>query len=141
MKDQKLPGQDHISRLCPPKTAPNGEITGAAFLLKRNEDSLSVNWLEFLNCSCREDEIREIKRIYSKKLHVAKASRIAVLNVGMMCKAVFEQSPDHRRIAVSHQPDLPDDPSHSEISNLRDDNEVIAELIVRTVQENHPAIN
>ena len=141
MRGQKLPDGDHIARLCPPKTTPNGIITGAAFLLKTNEDGLSVNWLEFLKCSCREDEIKEVREIYSRKLHVKKASRIAVLNVGITCNTVFEQSPDNRRIVVYHQPDLPDDPSHSEVLNLRDDDELIAELIQRTVQENYPAIN
>jgi hypothetical protein len=142
MRGQKLPDRDHIARLCPPKTAPNGIITGAAFLLKPEEDGLSVNWLEFLNCSCREDEIKELRRIYKRKFNrVSKASRIAVLNVGTTCNTVFEQSPDNRRIVVHHQPDLPNDPSHSEVFNLRDDDELIAELIRRTVQENHPAIN
>jgi hypothetical protein len=139
MRGQKLPDQDHISRLCPPKTAPNGVITAAAFLLKLEEESLSVNWLEVLNCSCREDEIKEIRQIYSRKFRrVAKASRIAVLNVGTMCNTVFEQSSDNRRIVVHHQPEPPIDPSHSEVFNLREDNELIAEVILRTILENHP---
>jgi len=140
MRGQRLPDRDHIARLCPPKTAPNGIITGAAFLLKPNEDGLSVNWLEFLNCSCRDNEIKEIRGIYTRKFNrVPKAARIAVLNVGTMCNTVFEQSPDNRRVVVYHKPDLPDDPSHSEVFNLRDDNELIAELILRTVLEDYPA--
>jgi hypothetical protein len=138
MRGQKLPDQDHISRLCPPQTAPNGIITAAAFLLKLEEEGLSVNWLEVLNCSCREDEIREIKQTYSKKLKVSKNSRIAVLNVGIMCNTVFEQSSDNRRIVVHHQPEPTIDPSHSEVFNLREDNELIAEVILRTILENHP---
>ena len=142
MRGQELPDQDHISRLCTPKTAPHGIITATAFLLKPEEEGLSVNWLEFLNCSCREDEIRKIRQIYSRKFRrVSKASRIAVLNIEKMCNTVFEQSQDHRRIVVHHQPEPPIDLSHSEVFNLREDNLLIAELILRTVQENHPASN
>ena len=138
MRGQKLPDQDHISRFCPPKTAPNGIITAAAFLLRPEEEGLSVNWLEFLKCLCRKDEIREIKQTYSRKLKVSKNSRIAVLNVGTMCNTVFEQSSDNRRIVVHHQPEPPIDPSHSEVFNLREDNQLIAEVILRTILENHP---
>lgn len=138
MRGQKLPDQDHISRFCPPKTAPNGIITAAAFLLRPEEEGLSVNWLEVLKCLCREDEIREIKQTYTRKLKVSKNSRIAVLNVGIMCNTVFEQSPDNRRILVRHQPEPDIDPSHSEVFNLREDDELIAEVILRTILENHP---
>ena len=138
MRGQKLPDQDHISRFCPPKTAPNGIITAAAFLLRPEEEGLSVNWLEFLKCLCRKDEIRKIKQTYSRKLKVSKNSRIAVLNVGTMCNTVFEQSSDNRRIVVHHQPEPPIDPSHSEVFNLREDNQLIAEVILRTILENHP---
>ena len=138
MRGQKLPDQDHISRFCPPKTAPNGVITATAFLLRPEDEGLSVNWLEVLKCLCRGDEIKEIKQTYSRKLKISKNSRIAVLNVGIMCNTVFEQSPDNRRISVRHQPEPDIDPSHSEVFNLREDNELIAEVILRTILENHP---
>jgi hypothetical protein len=40
MKGDPLPGKDHISRYCAPKTAPDGQPTGASFMLRKDEDFL-----------------------------------------------------------------------------------------------------
>jgi len=61
MKGDPIPDKDHIARLCSPKTVPDGQIEASAFLLRRDEESLSINWLESLNCSSRECEITESK--------------------------------------------------------------------------------
>ena len=77
MKGDKIPDSDNIARFCRPWQAPEGEIQATAFMLRTGEESLSVNWLEFLKCSDRKNEIREIQRIYSKTLSVSVNARIA----------------------------------------------------------------
>ena len=138
MKGDKIPNQHHITRYCQPKYILDGQIQPGAFKLRAGEESLSVNWLEFLNCSSRESEIAEIQNIYSTKLNVGARAKIAVLNVGEVHQKVLTESPDGRNLEVIHDP-LIDDSSHSGIYNLKQDGELIAELILETVRETYPA--
>lgn len=138
MKGDKIPDQDHISRLCLPRTiAEDGQIQAAAFVLRKDEEGLSVNWLEFLGCSSREDEINEVRDVYNAKMTVGAKAKIAVLNVGQVCKKVLIESIERRKLDVLHDPEEVD-PSHSGIYNLRLDDELIAELILQTVDEPYP---
>jgi len=139
MKGDKIPDSDNIARFCRPWQAPEGEIQATAFMLRTGEESLSVNWLEFLKCSDRKNEIREIQRIYSKTLSVSVNARIAILNVGEIRNIVRTESPDNRNIEVLHDPIPGGDQSHSGVYNLEQDNEFIAELILETICENYPA--
>lgn len=139
MKSDKIPEQDHIARYCKPTTVEDEQIQATAFMLREGEESLSVNWLEFLNCTSRESEIEEIRSIYSRKLkRVGANAKIAVLNVGEVREKVIKESQDRRNLEVLHNPEN-DDPSHSGIYNLKQDNELIAELILETVSENYSA--
>lgn len=138
MKGDRIPKRDNIARFCRPRYAPDGKIQATAFMLRMNEESLSVNWLEILNCPNRENEILEIQRIYSKKLSVTVKAKIAILNVGEMCEKVRSESLDRRSLEVLHDPSKGDE-SHSEIYKLRPDNELIAELILETMLESYPA--
>lgn len=49
MKGDTIPDQHHTARYCRPKQVPYGQIQATAFMLRKDEGSLSVNWLEFLN--------------------------------------------------------------------------------------------
>ncbi|MBE7445517.1 MAG: hypothetical protein HS132_09815 [Planctomycetia bacterium] len=138
MKSDKIPDQNHIARYCKPTQVSDGRIQATAFMLRVGEESLSVNWLEFLNCSSRESEITEVRKIYSKKLNIGLHAKIAILNVGEVRQKVLTESPDGRNLEVIHDP-LIDDPSHSGIYNLKQDDELIAELILETVHEAHSA--
>ncbi|MCH7612937.1 MAG: hypothetical protein IIB45_06205 [Candidatus Marinimicrobia bacterium] len=144
MSEDRVPDKDHIARLCLPSKIENENIQASAFMLRKDEIFLSVNWLEILNCTDREDEISEIRNVYSAKFTVSKNAKLAVLNVGELCKKVVEKSPDHRMLEVFHTPIISSgselgDPSHSEIYHLMPDHETIAELIVQTIQQTYPA--
>jgi len=138
MKGETIPDQNHIARFCRPMQAPEGQIQATAFMLRADEESLSVNWLEFLNCSNRESEITKIRTIYSEIFTVGARAKIAILNVGEVRKKVLTESPDGRNLEVRHDP-LIDDLSHSGIYNLKQDDELIAELILETVRESYSA--
>lgn len=139
MKGDNIPNQDHISRLCFRKYITDGEIQAGAFMLKSIEESLSVNWLEYLNCPDRISEIDELRNIIAGKLTVKRGEQIAVLNVGEVCDKVQNESPDKRNLEVLHNPRELDE-SHSEVKNLKHDDELIAELILQAVRERYPAI-
>ena len=140
MIGDKIPENHHIARLCKPKTFDeNGEITGAAFVLDQGHKCLSVNWLEFLHCSNRIDEITKLRGIYFSKLNrVPTNAKIAVLNVGEVRRKVLTESSDRRDLAVLHEPEEIDE-SHSGIYNLKYNEVEIAELILQTIQEKHLA--
>ena len=138
MTGDKIPDLHHISRLCKPKHVQEGQIQATAFMLKSDEEYLSVNWLECLDYSSRTIEINEIRRVLSIKLKIGARAKIAVLNVGEVCEKVLTETQDRRKIEVLHAPE-DDDLSHSGIYNLRHDDELIAGLILETVQETHSA--
>ncbi len=138
MKGVTLPDSNHIARLCQPQYVADGQIQATAFMLRSDEESLSVNWLEFLKCSNRDNEIIEIRNVYSLKFNrIGARAKIAVLNVGEVRERVLKESEDRRNLEVLHDPkeDSPPDPSHSGIYNLTQDDELIAELILETVRE------
>lgn len=139
MIGDKIPDQDHIARYCSPIHAPGGKIQATAFMLRQSDTSLSVNWLEYFQCSSRHRAIAELRKVYSaKKLTIKVDGRIAVLNVGEVRMQVLTESPDRRILEVLHDP-KENDPSHSGIYNLRYDDELIAELILETIRETCPA--
>jgi hypothetical protein len=138
MKGDKIPDDDNIARYCRPTQVADGQIQATAFMLRAGEENLSVNWLEFLNCSSREIEIGELRGIYAAKLSVGARAKIAVLNVGEVREKVVTESLDKRELDVLHDP-LVDDPSHSGIYNLKQDDELIAELILEVVCEAYSA--
>jgi hypothetical protein len=142
MKGDTIPDQHHIARLCRPKHISDEKIQASAFMVRVGEESLSVNWLEFLKSSSRENEIAELQNIYSKKFNkVEVRAQIAILNVGEVREKALTESPDRRNLKVLHDPQYGtvNDPSHSGIYNLKHDDELIAELILETVQETYPA--
>lgn len=106
MKGDLIPDTDHIARYCKPTHVSDGKIQATAFMLREGEGSLSVNWLEFLNCTNRESEIKEIRNVYSKKLKVGVNAKIAVLNVGETREKVIKESQDRRELKVRHNPDI-----------------------------------
>jgi hypothetical protein len=138
MKGDKIPDQDHIARLCLPKNISDEQIQATAFIVRVGEESLSVNWLEFLKCLNRQSEIAELRKTYPAKLNVGAKAKIAVLNVGKVCQKVLTESPDRRNLKVLHDPQS-NDPSHSGIYNLKEDDELIAELILETIRETYNA--
>jgi len=143
MKGDRVPNKDHISRLCQPKSiTEEGQIAASAFFLRDNEEGLSVNWLECLGCSSREEEINATRDLYNMKfLRVGAKAKITVLNVGAVHEKVLMESLDRRNLEFVHEPeDFPvPDPSHSAIYNIRPDNVMIAELILQLVNETYPA--
>ncbi len=142
MKDDPLPDADHISRYCPGSSLENGEITGSSFLLRPDDEYLSVNCLERLEKQDREAEISEVRQVLSTKLRLGSTAKIAVMNVGEIKDHVHRNSPDRRDLRILHRPDEPPnfpDPAHSGIFDTVVDEQLIAELIAETVKETFSA--
>lgn len=140
MKGERVPEQNHVSRYCSAtRCTESGGVTGAAFQLRAQDGFLSVNWLEFLQLSNRDEEINEIRKVLSSKLRrVGTKSKIAVLNVGELIAYVRIKSPDRRELSVLHEPEATD-PSHSGVYGYSFDDDMIADLIAQIVSRIYPA--
>lgn len=131
-----LPQQDHTARYCPRSKLTEDDIPApTAFHLRRGETYLSVEWLESLNQESRNEAIAEVIAILSGKLRLGATAKLAVLNVGHVCRYVREAS--MYSIRFVHEPE-PEDPAHSGIHDTAQDEMLIAELIIEKVEEIYP---
>ena len=134
MKGDQVPVSAHISHCCGASSIEsNGTINGTAFRLRKDEEYLSVNWLEFLEKTSREEEIDEVRNVLRKKLTLGARSRISVANVGSLIRHIREE----RILTVQHEPEIPDDPSHSGIFGYGIDDILIADMIAEVFQETY----
>jgi hypothetical protein len=134
MKGDPLPGKDHISRYCAPKTAPDGQPTGASFMLRKDEEFLSVNWMEHFGETDQNAQIAKIREHI--ELSLAKSGLFAVLNVGRITDQI--QRFGEKMLAILHEP-TQCDPSHSGIHGYQHEDLLVAELIAEMVIKTYPA--
>jgi len=138
MKGDQLPAGDHVARFCARKYSSESEgVDPGAFMLRKDENHLSVQWLEYLKKAGRQEEIDEVREIFAKHLKIKPPAKIAVLNVGKTCEHVAWES--EYRIRILHQPDEAAE-AHSGIFGTEQDAELIAELITENIQEIHSAL-
>ena len=136
MKGDRVPDSDHIARYCRGSSVESdGTINRMAFRIRKGEEYLSVNWLEFLKKPSREEEIDEIRKVLQKKLTLGSRSRIAVANVGSLINHIRSE----RILKVKHEPELPDDPSPRGIFGYRIGDELIVLLTAEVFQESYPS--
>jgi len=134
MKGDPLPDQDHISRYCATKNAPDGKPTGASFMLGQDEEFLSVNWMEHFGDIGQDAQINKIREYI--ELSLAASGLFAVLNVGAILDQVQRNS--EIQLAVLHEP-TQGDPSHSGVHGYRYEDDLIADLIAEIVIEIYPS--
>lgn len=136
MKKDAIPDNDHVSRYVKyTHIAKNGRVLGKAFRLRENENSLSVNWLEFFDLRDKKAEVQKIREAFADKGRgVGTKAKFVVLNVGEMREYVQQESDDNRILSVLHDPQ-DNDLSHSGIYNMRHDDPIIGDLIAELVNE------
>lgn len=143
MKDDPIPELHHVSRYCGFTTLKSdGFPSGTAFrLFPKDQELLSVNWLEHLELGGRDAEIAEVLSVLTRKMKKLGAqAKLAVLNVGQSRQFVQASAPDGRVLAFRHDPEVNPvpDPSHSGIVGMRLEDDLIADLVALTVREVHP---
>ena len=124
MKGDPLPGKNHISRYCAPKTVPDGQPTGASFLLRNREEFLSVNWMEYFGGTDQKAQLAKIREHI--ELSLKKSGLFAVLNVGRVIDQVRRFG--EKQLAILHEP-TEGDPSHSGVYGYQHEDLLVAELI------------
>lgn len=136
MSGDPLPDEDHISRYCKFKSLVNDQPSGASFMLRTDDEFLSVNWLEYFGLKDCQEQMSQVRQ--NIRLNLAPRAKFAVLNVGNVINYVRENGPDNRVLSVLHEPEE-DDPSHSGIHGYGFEDDWVADLIAEVVQEIHPA--
>lgn len=136
MSGDPLPDEDHISRYCKFKSLVNDQPSGASFMLRPDDEFLSVNWLEYFGLTDCREQMSQVRQ--NIRLNLAPMAKFAVLNVGNVINYVRENGPDNRVLSVLHEPEE-DDPSHSGIHGYGFEDDWVADLIAEVVQEIHPA--
>ncbi len=135
MKGDPLPSSDHVSRYCKPKTLSEaGQPRGSAFFPRKDEEYLSVSWLEHFGRLGMEELLQEVRQHIILK--ASNKAKYAILNVGDTINHVNENS--ERKITITHEPSN-SDPSHSGIRGYSYEDEMIGDLIAEKVVSTHPA--
>lgn len=142
MTGDPIPEQDHVVRYCSATrlNEENGNPLPGAFQLRKDEEYLSVEWLEYCNTADRSAQLKEVRSSLKEALDIRPSAKLALLNVGATISKVKENTPDNRVIDITHQP-VPKRDSHSGIfnSNHTDAELLIATLIAEEVCETLPA--
>ena len=121
MTDEDLPNSDHVVRYVKPSYIQDGEVDGAAFLLRKGEVGISVHWLEAFGLGDLDRQMMEVRRVF--RLRPSKQGRFARLNVGSAKRDVALRSIQSTVLSFKSVPleateDYPVDPSHAEIHGI-----------------------
>ena len=142
IRDQ-IPDEHHVVRYVKPTLIEDEVIDGSAFVVRQDEATLSVNWLEAFEGDDQEHQLSEVRRLF--RLHLARNGRFAKLNVGETKRHVLESTEEtgaSARIGIAAAPldpvdEFEADPSHAEVTGLplRDSDEAsfIGDLIAECV--------
>jgi hypothetical protein len=143
-----IPDKDHVARYCKPQTFDDdNKPTFAAFLLRvdketgKQEDYLSVNWLESLSGSTEAERVASVRaEVRARNLYKpAKTGQYAVLNVGDTRNLVHARSADARWVRILQE--VQGFPYfHAGIHDTANDEEKIATIIFASVKGHHPAV-
>ena len=124
MVTQPLPDEHHVARYCKPSSLVDGLPLPKAFELRKDEEYLSVNWLEYFGESDLNAAVERVQKAFrNKRYQVRPNARLAILDVGTAKNAVRENTKSEP--AIKHLPSQRD-PSHAGIFGCTPDNLAIA---------------
>ncbi len=133
-----IPDSDHVVRYCKPSQVDDGVPSPAAFLPRRTEGYLSVNWLEFFGALSRLDAVERVREAFrGKDYEIKHTGRMAVLNVGEAKTAARDAG---RPVRVEHVPE-PDDASHAGVMGYATSDVLVGEALQSLVMRSgdlHP---
>ena len=122
MTGDNLPDDHHIVRYVKPSLVEDEAVDGGAFLLRPDENGLSVNWLEIFGGNDEHSQLSEVRQLL--RLEPAKSGRFAKLNVGETKRYVSESAEElGTELGIIEAPLPPSDgfeadSSHAEIIGL-----------------------
>ena len=144
-KKEILEDEDRVARYCGGSKVDDGVIDPGVYFLKRekNEESISVNWLEFFNTDTQV-ALSEIKQtLIEKKMTIGANSYFAVLGVGIIRdlkerRTIKEKFPS-LFLDVRREPEE-NDQSHAGITGTYALNDLSELAIARVLAVSHSAL-
>lgn len=79
MIEDTVPEQDHVIRYVKPSLVHDNKVNGGAFTLRKDEEGLSVNWLEAFGNDDQTDSVNEIRNLC--RISLASTGKFAKLNL------------------------------------------------------------
>lgn len=137
---RQIRDDDHVSRYCTRmRIDEDGTPLPAAFTLRRTDEYLSVNWLEYFGVSDIEHNMVHVRKAFGKHYTIRASGQFAVLNVGDV-KATIKESLGRVLSITDLQED--DYPSHASIDGytVNDDHVPIALSEMVEKDDMHPGI-
>ena len=133
MKTNQLPDDHHLSRYCKPSAlGKDGLPLAAAFILRKDETCLSVNWLEYYGLESVEYCVEMVRRTFAAKgFNLRPNGRFVVITVDSAKEAIKAATGTLGR--VDHCP-LPNDQSHACLSGYSSGDLAAALELRNTVQ-------
>lgn len=134
-----LADDGHVVRYVKPRLVEDdGQVNGAAFLLRSGESglSISIHWLEAFGAIGRPDQLAEVRS--RSRLQMSRNGRLAELPVGDTRRRVrAEAGPEilFVRDPLRETDRFPEDPSHSLITGLPAEDSLEADRIAELIAE------
>ena len=118
MIGDNLSDAHHVVRYVKPSLVEDETVDGSAFLLRSDENGLSVNWLEVFGGNDEHHQLSEVRRL--SWLRLARNGRFAKLNVGETKRYVSETVEELGIIEAPLAPtsEFEADTSHAKITGL-----------------------
>ena len=124
MNGDELPNDSHVVRYVKPSLIDDEAVDGSAFVLRDNENGLSVNWLEAFGGSDHQIQLNEVQRVF--RLKRSRNGRFAKINVGETKRLVSEGAKEAGLIVDLCMTEAPlvrttefeADPSHANITGV-----------------------
>lgn len=120
-----LPDDDHVMRHVPYKKllkdedgTPIGGFLPQAFELREDENGLSVNWLEYFECT-HQDNIEASVQKFRDTRSIGKTSAFGISSVGRIQDVCADHNEDKVRVLLD---EIEENKSHSIIIRLPRDN-------------------
>lgn len=130
-----IPDDNTVIRYCRPSSIDAGELLATAFMLRDQEEFLSVNWLERLTAEYGSAPLIYLREILiRKKLAVSPKGRFAQLHVGEIRSTLYPRLGLYPRVQSTPSPS---DASHGGIFDLENDPDVAAEMLLAIVSVTH----
>jgi hypothetical protein len=150
-KRDAIPDSHHVVRhVSASKIEQDGQVNGAAFVRRENEEGLSVEWRQAAGDGPAAEQLQAIRAAFRRQ--VKPSHRFAELPVGETREKVREGAAAlgmQIELRFEHEPleavgEFPEDPFHSEVFGVPEFGHLnataIGDLIAQCVTEQYPAV-
>ncbi len=135
MSGDDLPNDSHVVRYVKPSLIDDEIVDGSAFVLRDNENGLSVNWLEAFGVGDQFIQLNKVRRVC--RLKRSRNGRFAKLNVGETKRCVLAWAKEAGffvDLCITEEPlartaKFEADPSHAVITGVPPSSDDVAMVV------------